>query len=165
MVLSPTEKRFLDARRVAHLATADARGVPHVAPVCFVVANRTLYITIDEKPKRQSRRSLKRLRNIAENPAVAVVADRYDEDWTRLGWVMLQGKAELLSSGGAEHARAQLLLRKRYRQLNAMRIEPLPVIAVRVEHVISWGDLSVHELAGLADSVNHQEGGDREGMT
>jgi PPOX class probable F420-dependent enzyme len=148
-MLSQAQGRFLDARRVAHLATADARGVPHVAPVCFAIADRTLYITIDEKPKRQAGRPLKRLRNIAENPAVAVVADRYDEDWTRLGWVILRGKAELLFPGGAEHARAQLLLCRRYRQLNAMHIETLPVIAVRVEDVISWGDLSVEELAGL----------------
>jgi len=106
-------------------------------------------ITIDEKPKRQAGRPLKRLRNIAENPAVAVVADRYDEDWTRLGWVILRGKAELLSPGGAEHARAQVLLCRRYLQLNAMHIETLPVIAVRVEDVISWGNLSVEELASL----------------
>ena len=148
-MLSQAQGRFLDARRIAHLATADARGVPHVAPVCFAIADRTLYITIDEKPKRQAGRPLKRLRNIAENPAVAVVADRYDEDWTRLGWVILRGKAELLSPGGAEHARAQVLLCRRYLQLNAMHIETLPVIAVRVEDVISWGDLSVEELAGL----------------
>ena len=161
-MLSQAQGRFLAARRVAHLATADARGVPHVAPVCFAIANRTLYITIDEKPKRRSGRPLKRLRNIAENPAVALVADRYDEDWKRLGWIMLQGKAELLTPGGAEHARAQLLLRERYRQLHAMHIESLPVIAVHVEHVISWGDLSVGELAGLAESVNHRGGGDRD---
>ena len=161
-MLSQAQGRFLAARRVVHLATADARGVPHVAPVCFAIANRTLYITIDEKPKRRSGRPLKRLRNIAENPAVALVADRYDEDWTRLGWIMLQGKAELLSPGGAEHARAQLLLRERYRQLHAMHIESLPVIALRVEHVISWGDLSVQELGGVADSVNHRGGGARD---
>ena len=148
-MLSQAQGRFLDSRRVAHLATADARGVPHVVPVCFAIADRTLYITIDEKPKRQTGRPLKRLRNIAENPAVAVVADRYDEDWTRLGWVILRGKAELLSPGGAEHARAQVLLCRRYLQLNAMHIETLPVIAVRVEDVISWGNLSVEELASL----------------
>ena len=60
------------------------------------------------EPKRRSGAPLKRLRNIAENPAVAIVADHYDEDWTRLGWVMLQGRADILSVG-AEHARAQSL--------------------------------------------------------
>ena len=132
--------RFLVSRRVAHLATADAAGVPHVVPVCFATAGKTLYITIDEKPKRIADRGMKRLRNIAENPAVAVVADRYDEDWSRLGWVMLRGQAEILDAG-AEHDAAQALLRARYPQLGAMRIEACPVIAVRVERITSWGNL------------------------
>jgi PPOX class probable F420-dependent enzyme len=140
-MLSGPERRFLDSRRVGHLATADRRAAPHVVPVCFAVADAALYITIDEKPK-QTGAPLKRLRNIAENPAVAVVVDRYDEDWRRLGWVMLRGPAEILA-GGAEHARAQALLRARYPQLNAMDIAALPVIAVRVERVTSWGNLAV----------------------
>ncbi len=90
--LSDYEHRFLDAARVARLATADASGAPHVVPVCFAVDNATLYVTVDEKPKRADR-PLKRLRNIAENPRVAVLVDRYDEDWRRLGWVMLRGTA------------------------------------------------------------------------
>src|SRR5580700_3009786 len=109
-MLSERERRFLADRMVAHLATADARAVPHVVPVCFAIGDDTLYITIDEKPKRVTATRLKRLTNIAENPSVAVVADRYDADWTRLGWVMLRGRAETLS-GGSEHARAQALLR------------------------------------------------------
>jgi PPOX class probable F420-dependent enzyme len=150
------QQRFLDTLRVARLATADARGVPHVVPVCFAIADGTLYITIDEKPKRQAGTPLKRLRNIAENPAVAILADRYDEDWTRLGWIMLQGRAEVLS-GGTEHARAQALLRARYRQLGDMDIEPLAVIAVRLERVMSWGDLSVDRLAPPAEAGQNQE--------
>jgi len=82
-MLSKSERRFLADRRVAHLATADARAVPHVVPVCFAISQGTLYITIDEKPKRHI--MLKRLRNIAENPKVAVVVDRYDENWSLLG--------------------------------------------------------------------------------
>ena len=149
-MLSAREQRFLETQRVARLATADARGAPHVVPVCFAVADGTLYVTIDEKPKRPSAAPLKRLRNIKENPAVAVVADRYDdEDWTRLGWVMLQGRADILRDG-SEHARAQALLRARYAQLRAMNIEGLPVIAVRVERVLSWGDLSADGLASPA---------------
>jgi PPOX class probable F420-dependent enzyme len=139
-MLSERERRFLAGRKVGHLATADRAGAPHVVPVCFALADQTLYITIDEKPKRVTA-PLKRLRNIAENPAVAVVADRYDDDWTRLGWVMLRGPAEILT-GGDEHASAQALLRARYPQLNEMAIASLPVIAVRVERVTSWGDLA-----------------------
>jgi PPOX class probable F420-dependent enzyme len=144
-MLPGPERRFLDSRRVGHLATADRRAAPHVVPVCFAVADAALYITIDEKPK-QTGAPLKRLRNIAENPAVAVVIDRYDDDWTRLGWVMLRGPAEILA-GGAEHARAQALLRARYPQLKEMDIAVLPVIAVRVARVTSWGNLAIDASA------------------
>jgi PPOX class probable F420-dependent enzyme len=140
-MLSDVERRFLAHQRIAHLATADRRAVPHVVPVCFAIRERTLYITIDEKPKRRPGTALKRLRNIAENPAVAVVIDRYDEDWTRLGWVMLRGHADILSEG-TEHRDAQALLRSRYPQLGAMQIANYPVIAVRIERATSWGDLS-----------------------
>jgi len=143
-MLSDDERRFLAQRRIAHFATADRGAVPHVVPVCFVVSERTLYITIDEKPKRGSSAALKRLRNIAENPAVAVLVDRYDEDWARLGWILLHGHAEILT-GGTEHDDAQALLRTRYRQLEAMQIAQHPVIAVRVERTTSWGNLSVVE--------------------
>ena len=133
------ERRFLDNRRVAHLATADAAGAPHVIPVCFAVHEADVYIAIDEKPKRRDR-PLKRLRNIAENPAVALVADHYDEDWSRLGWVLLRGRAEILGEG-PEHTAAQELLRARYPQLRAMRLAELPVIAIRIERSSSWGEL------------------------
>jgi PPOX class probable F420-dependent enzyme len=141
-MLSERERRFLAQQRIAHLATADRGAVPHVVPVCFAVAGGTLYITIDEKPKRRPAGALKRLENIAENPAVAVVVDRYKEDWTRLGWVMLHGRADILREG-QEHQHAQALLRSRYPQLAAMQIAIYPVIAVRIERTRSWGDLSV----------------------
>ena len=139
---SERERRFLAHCRVAHLATADAQAMPHVVPVCFALAGDTLYITIDAKPKRRPGATLKRLANIAANPAVAVVADRYDEDWSRLGWVMLLGRAEILG-GGAEHDQAQALLGARYPQLARMQIAHLPVIAVRIARATSWGDLDV----------------------
>jgi PPOX class probable F420-dependent enzyme len=141
-MLSNDERRFLAQQRIAHLATADRGAVPHVVPVCFAVSAETLYITIDEKPKRRPATALKRLKNIAENPAVAVIVDRYDEDWARLGWVMLRGRAEILREG-QEHQDAQALLRSRYPQFAAMQIAAHPVIAVRIERTTSWGDLSV----------------------
>ena len=140
-MLSDQQVRFLASCRVGHLATADARAAPHLVPVCFVVSEGALYITIDQKPKGDPR-GLKRLRNIVENPLAAFVADRYDEDWARLGWVMLRGSAEILVDG-AEHDRAQALLRSRYPQYRGMALDGLPVIAVRIERVTSWGDLSV----------------------
>lgn len=138
-MIPDAERRFLGAARVAHLATADASGAPHVVPVCFALDDAALYVTVDEKPKRADR-PLKRLRNIAENPRAAALVDRYDEDWRRLGWVMLRGMAEILHEG-AEHDRAQDLLRARYVQYRGMDLAPLPVIALRVARVTSWGDL------------------------
>jgi PPOX class probable F420-dependent enzyme len=139
-MLTDQQRRFIETRRVGHLATADASGATFLTPVCFGLDGNTLYVTIDEKPKRRDV-PLKRVRNILENPNTAFIVDRYDEDWTRLGWVMLRGRAEILSDG-AEHARAQDVLRARYPQLNDMRIGSLPVIAVRVERVTSWGNLA-----------------------
>jgi PPOX class probable F420-dependent enzyme len=138
-MLSDRHRRFLAARRVGHLATADRAAAPHVVPVCYALADATLYITIDEKPKRTDR-PLKRLRNILDNPSVAVVVDRYDENWKKLGWVMLRGGADILTDG-AEHDHAQALLRARYPQLRAMRIEQCAVIALRIERTTAWGNL------------------------
>ena len=139
-MIEEPERRFLLARRLGHLATADRSGAPHVVPVCYALGEAALYVTVDEKPKRQDR-PLKRLRNIAENPRAALVVDRWDEDWRRLGWVMLRGRAEVLAVG-PEHDRAQALLRARYPQYAGMDLAPLPVIALRVARVTSWGDLA-----------------------
>ena len=134
------QRRFVETRRVGHLATADAGGAPYLVPVCFGLAGDTLYITIDEKPKRRDV-PMKRVRNILENPNAAFLVDRYDEDWTRLGWVMLRGPADILYDGD-EHDRAQALIVARYPQLRGMTIADLPVIALRIARVASWGDLA-----------------------
>ncbi len=139
--LTERQRRFLEHSRVGHLATADAGGAPHLIPVCYAVAGTNLYITVDEKPKRQDI-PLKRVRNIRENPQAAFIVDRYDEDWRRLGWVMLRGPAEILDSG-AEHDRAQALIVARYPQLRAMHLADLPVIALRIARATDWGDLAV----------------------
>lgn len=143
-MLRDSERAFLLEQRVGRLATADRDGAPHIVPVCFAIEGDTLYVTIDEKPKRTPGRALKRVRNILENPIAAFIVDRYDEDWDRLGWVMLRGRAEVLGSGG-EHDSAQDLLRARYPQYTTMQIADLPVIALRIARVTSWGDLSCTE--------------------
>ncbi len=140
-MLSERQRRFLKESRVGHLATADAKGAPHLIPVCYAADGETLYITVDEKPKRWDI-PLKRVRNILDNPQAAFVVDRYDEDWSRLGWVMLRGSAEILDSG-PEHDRAQALIVARYPQLRAMHIAELPVIALRIARATDWGNLSV----------------------
>jgi PPOX class probable F420-dependent enzyme len=137
--LTDAARAFCERSRVARLATADANGVPHLVPVCYAIVADSLYITIDEKPKRTDI-PLKRLRNIAGNPAIAVTIDRWDEDWSRLAWVMLHGRGEILT-GGEEHDRAQDRLRERYPQYRRMDLAPLPVIAMRIARASAWGAL------------------------
>ena len=139
-MLAARERSFVERQRVARLATADAAGAPQAVPVCFALAGDTVYVAIDRKPKRGDARALKRLRNIAANPQVCLVVDRYDEDWRQLAWVMLHGRAEILETG-AEHEAAQALARARYAQLAAMDLAGLPVIALRIARVASWGAL------------------------
>jgi PPOX class probable F420-dependent enzyme len=136
-MLSPEQAAFAKAARVAHLATADGSGQPHAVPVTFVVVDGVFYFVVDEKPKRTS--NLKRLRNIAENPKAALVIDRYDEDWSRLGWLMVQGSASVVEAG-AEHERAVAALRDKYEQYGEMTLTG-PVVRITPENVMSWGEL------------------------
>ena len=132
-------RAFLDRQRVAHLATASADGAPHVVPICFARLEDRVYVAIDEKPKRGTPGQLRRLRNIAANPRVAIVADVYDDDdWSRLGFMLLTGRARVLE-GDDEHRRAVGALRAKYRQYASMALEERPVIAMDVEHVTRWG--------------------------
>jgi PPOX class probable F420-dependent enzyme len=136
-MLSDTERAFLIRRRIGRLATVDHSGRPHIVPVCFVAGSNFLYTAIDEKPK--SGRFLKRVQNILENPRVALLVDHYEEDWSRLGWIRIDGTAELLSDG-PERDRAIQQLRSRYAQYQKMKLSA--VIAIRIQQVRCWGDLT-----------------------
>jgi PPOX class probable F420-dependent enzyme len=140
-LITDTQRRFLAVQRVARFASADAHGQPHVVPVCYCVIENSIYFSIDEKPKQANARGLKRLRNIEQNPKVSLVVDHYDENWSRLAWIMLRGRAEVLD-GGAEHALAQQTLSERYPQYRDMQLGSLPVVATRIEHVAAWGAIA-----------------------
>ncbi|HZH85504.1 MAG TPA: pyridoxamine 5'-phosphate oxidase family protein, partial [Phototrophicaceae bacterium] len=90
---------FIRAARIAHLATADRSGQPHAVPICFVFDDKYFYSPIDEKPKRTAPAKLKRLRNIAENPQVSLVIDHYDENWSKLAYVLITGAARIMQRG------------------------------------------------------------------
>ena len=107
--------RLIRSARVAHLATADKNGCPHVIPICFVFDGKYFYSPIDEKPKRTAPEKLKRVKNIRENAQVALVVDHYDEDWQKLSYVLVSGNARVLLSG-ASHRKAVTLLRRKYSQ-------------------------------------------------
>jgi PPOX class probable F420-dependent enzyme len=125
---------------VAHLATADRSGRPHVVPICYAFDGRALYSPIDEKPKKNPPLLLKRVRNIRANPQVSVVIDRYDEDWQRLAYVLIAGRAQILLKG-ARHKRVVALLRKKYPQYREMRLEGRPVIQITPIRWSLWGKL------------------------
>ncbi|HZY65636.1 MAG TPA: TIGR03668 family PPOX class F420-dependent oxidoreductase [Rubrobacteraceae bacterium] len=153
-VLTPDEAAFLVRQRVARLATADREGEPHAIPVCFAYTPEAIYIALDEKPKDVPPTRLRRVRNILENPRVALIVDRYSEDWSLLAFVMVRGWAELIEQDAEEHSAAVRLLRGKYHQYEHMRIEANPVIAIRPEKVVSWGALDApEEEAKLLDTV------------
>jgi PPOX class probable F420-dependent enzyme len=138
--LPPRASRLIRSARVAHLATSDNSGQPHVIPICFVFDGKQFFSPIDEKPKRAAPSKLKRLKNIRENPQVALVIDRYDENWRRLAYALIFGKARILLSG-EKHQRAVKLLRRKYYQYRAMAIDQRPLIVIMPKRVVSWGAL------------------------
>jgi PPOX class probable F420-dependent enzyme len=121
----------VDAERVARLATADANGRPHVVPICFALDGDTLYTAVDEKPK--STRKLRRLANIEANPRVEVVIDHWDEDWSRLWWVRVSGRARIVD----HDARALELLQAKYPQY-AEQPPAGPFVTVAIESRSEW---------------------------
>jgi PPOX class probable F420-dependent enzyme len=125
-------RRFASAR-VARLATADLAGRPHLVPIAFAVEGDRVYSAVDAKPKRTT--ALRRLHNVRENPAVALLVDHYEEDWHELWWVRADGAARVLDPEEAEARRALALLRVRYPQQQATG-------AVLVVDVARWSGWS-----------------------
>ena|SRR5947209_6140498 len=137
--LTEAETSFMLCQRVGRLATADANGNPHVIPVCYAFDGTRFYTPLDEKPKSVTESKLRRVRNISVRPEVALVIDQYDDDWSRLGYILIQGHAVLLAPEDALHAGALVLLRERYIQYQTMALEKYPVIAITPAHITSWG--------------------------
>jgi PPOX class probable F420-dependent enzyme len=124
----------LAAARVARLATTDPDGRPHLVPIVFALEGDTLYSAVDRKPKRSSRP--RRIENARARPDVTILVDHYEEEWGRLWWIRLRGRARVLDDG-EERDRALELLREKYPQY---REEPPdgPVLAVDVSETRVW---------------------------
>jgi PPOX class probable F420-dependent enzyme len=131
-VTTAEARRRFAAARVARLATADATGRPHLVPIVFAVFGDQVYSAVDAKPKRTV--ALRRLTNVRENPAVAVLVDYYNEDWSALWWVRADGLARVLEPGEPEAGQAIALLRQRYPQQRATGT----VLAVDVKRWSGW---------------------------
>jgi PPOX class probable F420-dependent enzyme len=138
----PTDKEraFILSHRVARMATADKSGRPLVIPICYAYDGRCFYTPIDKKPKRVSVGALKRVRNVLENPNVSIVIDEYQEDWTRLFYVIIHGRAELIERG-EQYINSLGLLCEKYPQYKDMNLSKLnlPVIKIAPDRIISWG--------------------------
>ena len=135
-------REFLLESRLAHLATSTKNGKPQVIPICYVYDGDSLYSSIDEKPKRRSPTQLQRVLNIVENPSVSLVVDRYEEDWSKLKYVLVRGSAEIVHIG-EEHEHAVQLLREKYPQYRQMKLEDRPVIKIKPVGVFAWSTIIV----------------------
>jgi PPOX class probable F420-dependent enzyme len=124
----------LTAARVARLATTDPDGRPHLVPIVFAFDGDTLYSAVDRKPKRS--RILRRIENARARPDVTVLVDHYTDDWDRLWWIRLRGRARVLDDG-PERDRALALLIDKYPQYRHVAVDG-PVLAVDVDEVRTW---------------------------
>ena len=138
-ILTADENAFAQRQRVARMATADVDGHPHIVPVCYAFDGIRFYIPLDEKPKRVEESKLLRVRNIEARHEASLLIDLYDDDWSRLGYVLVNGHAGLLQPGDPLHAQALLLLRERYVQYRTMELERHLVIVITPDSVTSWG--------------------------
>ena len=119
MSIPPAVEAFIERARVARLATIDSEFKPHLVPVVFVFDRSHFFIPIDEKIKRAKPEKLKRIKNIQDNPNVALLIDEYSEDWTKLAFVMIQGKATIITTktqGNIQLQEAYKKLTTKYRQ-------------------------------------------------
>jgi PPOX class probable F420-dependent enzyme len=145
-LLDPHELAFLVAARRAILATTAPGGRPRTVPICFIVdaadpARVRLLTPLDDKPKAvDDKRALARVRDIRARPDVSVLVERWDEDWSRLAWLRLDGRATLLDPGDVP-SDAVGRLREKYPQYAAHVLDSSPMIAIDIERAKSWGAL------------------------
>lgn len=146
LVLSKAERACLEHARSAVLVTIAAGGRPRPVPICFVLdpGRPVLYTPLDEKPKTvDDPRRLARVRDIETDPRVAVLVDRWDEDWGRLAWLRCEGVASVVEAAATSATRTASIaaLREKYPQYTEHDLETRPLIRVTIERCTSWGAL------------------------
>lgn len=133
MRLKKAVARLIERERVCRVATAGATGMPHVVPVCHVLAGDRIYFGSG----REGRKAL----NLAQNPRVALAVDIYTEDWARLGGAMVQGRARLIARG-PRFKRARALLYRKYPQYAreaTLDERDSVIVEVTPTRVFAWG--------------------------
>ena len=141
MNISHALEEFIETARVARLATIDPEFKPHLVPVVFVFDGNSFFVPVDEKRKTVKPEKLKRIRNIQNNPNVALLIDHYDEDWTKLAFVMIQGEASVASKKeeNIQVRQAYKKLMTKYVQYQKVGVGEMCII-IKPKKVASWGD-------------------------
>jgi coenzyme F420-0:L-glutamate ligase/coenzyme F420-1:gamma-L-glutamate ligase len=140
-------KTIINKSRIGRLATVDLECKPHVIPVVFVFDNdrNCYFIPIDEKTKRSRPENLKRVKNIQENPNIALLLDEYNEDWTKLYFIMIRGKGSILGGKKLEQnemlilEKAHKLLCDKYPQYKKIGIGKY-LIKIMPQKVVVWNN-------------------------
>jgi PPOX class probable F420-dependent enzyme len=147
-VLSSAVRAKLQQARVARLATLNAKRAPHIVPICFAYDGNVFYTAIDQKPKRVRPERLTRLQNILAVPQVALLIDNYQEDWTKLYYIMIRGKAKLVPvHRRRERARAICKLREKYPQYSeSMLPDDAPIIRIAPDRITFWSSVQGRSL-------------------
>jgi PPOX class probable F420-dependent enzyme len=141
LIITPAVEEFIERARIARLATIDSEFKPHLVPVVFVFDGNHFFIPVDEKRKTSKPEKLKRIRNIQDNPNVALLFDEYSEDWTKLAFVMIQGKASIASKG-----EGNVQVRQAYKKLMTKYVQYQKVgvgemcIKITPKKVASWSN-------------------------
>ena len=142
--LSRKQFTALNDARTAVLATVSADDRPRTVPICFVLGlaphgEPAIYTPIDDKPKADDDPlALARVRDISARQTVSLLIDRWDEDWTHLGWLRVEGRAKVIDP----HTEVVAALRAKYPQYADHRLESRPMIQITIERVRSWGTLA-----------------------
>ncbi|HEU0026692.1 MAG TPA: TIGR03668 family PPOX class F420-dependent oxidoreductase [Ktedonobacterales bacterium] len=150
--LSPIETAFAEECRAGRLATASASGRPRAVPVCYAFDGSgaggaaRFFIALDEKPKTVAQPALGRVRDILARGEAALLIDRYEDDWSRLGYLLVHARAEIAEPESAAHAAGLPLLRARYPQYRAMALERAPLILLTATRITAWGPALATEL-------------------
>ncbi len=141
MIIPPAVEEFIERARVARLATIDSEFKPHLVPVVFVFDGNHFFIPVDEKRKTAKPEKLKRIRDIQDNPNVTLLIDEYSEDWTKLAFVMIQGKASVATKeeGIIQVREAYKKLMTKYLQYQKVRVGEMCII-ITPKKVASWSN-------------------------
>lgn len=135
--IDPEQEEKIANARVARLATVDEDSQPYLVPVVFVLFDGRIYIPIDEKKKDVKPDRLKRVRNIRKNPKVSMLIDQYSEEWSKLSYIMITGKAAVESPDEEISKTVKRMLREKYPQYDSIGISDTFII-VRPEKLTSW---------------------------